>query len=98
VARIRVVVRKRPINKKELARREEDVVWIDEAGTALQVRMLGVDVNLEIFYGRICSESSIIIILTDVQSAAVPNRDGSDVVIIDAAENVRSTHAHVVMD
>lgn len=37
VARIRVVVRKRPINKKELARREEDVVWIDEAGTALQV-------------------------------------------------------------
>jgi kinesin family protein 2/24 len=45
VARIRVVVRKRPINKKELARREEDVVWIDEAGTALQVRMLGVDEN-----------------------------------------------------
>lgn len=37
VARIRVVVRKRPINKKELARKEDDVVWIDEAGTALQV-------------------------------------------------------------
>jgi kinesin family protein 2/24 len=37
VARIKVVVRKRPINKKELARKEEDIITINDAEASLTV-------------------------------------------------------------
>ncbi|CAK9272839.1 unnamed protein product [Sphagnum jensenii] len=46
VARIKVVVRKRPINKKELARKEEDIITINDAEASLTVHEPKVKVDL----------------------------------------------------
>eukprot|EP00250_Pteridium_aquilinum_P009809 c18950_g1_i1 orf=1-1569(-) len=46
LARIKVVVRKRPLNKKEIARKEEDVVTIDEIGSSVMVHEPKVKVDL----------------------------------------------------
>ncbi|KAH6556064.1 hypothetical protein KP509_1Z207300 [Ceratopteris richardii] len=46
LARIRVVVRKRPLNKKEIARKEDDIVTIDEVGCSLTVHEPKVKVDL----------------------------------------------------
>ncbi|KAI5054994.1 hypothetical protein GOP47_0030139, partial [Adiantum capillus-veneris] len=46
LARIKVVVRKRPLNKKEIARKEEDIVTIDDFGCSLTVHEPKVKVDL----------------------------------------------------
>nr|AMS24241.1 kinesin 13a protein [Marsilea vestita] len=46
LARIKVVVRKRPLNKKEIARKEEDIVSIDCNGSALSVHEPKLKVDL----------------------------------------------------
>nr|AMS24242.1 kinesin 13b protein [Marsilea vestita] len=46
LARIKVVVRKRPLNKKELARKEEDIVAIDGNGCSLTVHEPKLKVDL----------------------------------------------------
>ncbi|MCO5593731.1 hypothetical protein L7F22_047748 [Adiantum nelumboides] len=45
-AKIKVVVRKRPINKKELARREEDIVCVEDHGCCLTVHEPKLKVDL----------------------------------------------------
>jgi kinesin family protein 2/24 len=46
IARIKVVVRKRPINKKELARKEEDIITIKDTDCSLTVHEPKVKVDL----------------------------------------------------
>nr|GEX21072.1 kinesin-like protein KIN-13B [Tanacetum cinerariifolium] len=46
VAKIKVVVRKRPLNKKELARKEEDIISIDPYSSSLTVHESKVKVDL----------------------------------------------------
>jgi kinesin family protein 2/24 len=46
IARIKVVVRKRPINKKELARKEEDIITIKDIDCSLTVHEPKVKVDL----------------------------------------------------
>ncbi|KAJ7561762.1 hypothetical protein O6H91_03G040300 [Diphasiastrum complanatum] len=46
LARIKVVVRKRPVNKKELARKEDDIVTIDEGASSLTVHEPKLKVDL----------------------------------------------------
>ncbi|XP_071742318.1 kinesin-like protein KIN-13B [Rutidosis leptorrhynchoides] len=46
VAKIKVVVRKRPLNKKELAKREEDIIHIDPNTSSLTVHESKVKVDL----------------------------------------------------
>ncbi|MCO5580270.1 hypothetical protein L7F22_034136 [Adiantum nelumboides] len=46
LARIKVVVRKRPLNKKEVARKEEDIVTIDGSGSSLSVHEPKLKVDL----------------------------------------------------
>ncbi|KAH7433838.1 hypothetical protein KP509_07G088400 [Ceratopteris richardii] len=46
LARIKVVVRKRPLNKKEVARKEEDIVTIDGSGSSLTVHEPKLKVDL----------------------------------------------------
>ncbi|KAH7288801.1 hypothetical protein KP509_31G043800 [Ceratopteris richardii] len=46
LARIKVVVRKRPLNKKEIARKEEDIVSIDASGNSLTVHEPKLKVDL----------------------------------------------------
>nr|XP_043625304.1 kinesin-like protein KIN-13B [Erigeron canadensis] len=46
VAKIKVVVRKRPLNKKELAKREEDIISIDSNTSSLTVHESKVKVDL----------------------------------------------------
>ncbi|MCO5550220.1 hypothetical protein L7F22_003702 [Adiantum nelumboides] len=46
LARIKVVVRKRPLNKKEFARKEEDIVTIDESGCSVTVHEPKLKVDL----------------------------------------------------
>lgn len=46
LARIKVVVRKRPLNKKEVARKEEDIVSIDGTGSSLTVHEPKLKVDL----------------------------------------------------
>eukprot|EP00250_Pteridium_aquilinum_P011333 c19995_g4_i1 orf=366-2852(-) len=46
LARIKVVVRKRPLNKKELSRKEEDIVSIDGTGSSLTVHEPKLKVDL----------------------------------------------------
>ncbi|KAF5776278.1 putative plus-end-directed kinesin ATPase [Helianthus annuus] len=46
VAKIKVVVRKRPLNKKEIAKKEEDIISIDPNGCSLTVHESKVKVDL----------------------------------------------------
>lgn len=46
LARIKVVVRKRPLNKKEVARKEEDIVTIDDSGCSVTVHEPKLKVDL----------------------------------------------------
>ncbi|KAH9326169.1 hypothetical protein KI387_006347 [Taxus chinensis] len=46
LAKIRVVVRKRPLNKKELARKEEDIITIDSKACSLTVHETKLKVDL----------------------------------------------------
>ncbi|KAH7365804.1 hypothetical protein KP509_18G047500 [Ceratopteris richardii] len=51
-AKIKVVVRKRPINKKELARSEEDIICIEENGCYLTVHEPKLKVDLTAYVER----------------------------------------------
>ncbi|KAG4388523.1 hypothetical protein GLYMA_09G190500v4 [Glycine max] len=45
VAKIKVVVRKRPLNKKEIAKKEEDIIYIDSNFLTVHERKLKVDLT-----------------------------------------------------
>eukprot|EP00250_Pteridium_aquilinum_P015765 c22750_g1_i2 orf=624-3017(+) len=51
-AKIKVVVRKRPINKKELARSEEDIISVEENGCCLTVHEPKLKVDLTAYVDR----------------------------------------------
>ncbi|KAJ8471476.1 hypothetical protein OPV22_025819 [Ensete ventricosum] len=46
VAKIKVVVRKRPLNKKEIAKKEEDIITIDSGSSSLTVHEMKLKVDL----------------------------------------------------
>ncbi|XP_024386692.1 uncharacterized protein [Physcomitrium patens] len=52
LARIRVVVRKRPLNKKEISRKEEDIVTISDTDSSLTVNEPKVKVDLTAYTER----------------------------------------------
>nr|XP_024396063.1 kinesin-like protein KIN-13B isoform X2 [Physcomitrium patens] len=52
LARIRVVVRKRPLNKKELSRKEEDIITINDVESSLTVNEPKVKVDLTAYIER----------------------------------------------
>ncbi|KAJ3671033.1 hypothetical protein LUZ60_008459 [Juncus effusus] len=52
VAKIKVVVRKRPLNKKEIAKKEEDIITIEQASNALTVHETKLKVDLTEYLER----------------------------------------------
>ncbi|XP_024529613.1 kinesin-like protein KIN-13A [Selaginella moellendorffii] len=52
LARIKVVVRKRPINKKELGRKEEDIITIEDSGCSVMVHEPKLKVDLTAYVER----------------------------------------------
>lgn len=57
VAKIRVVVRKRPLNKKELARKEDDIVTVDDNSLSVHEPKLKVDLTAYVEKHEFCFDA-----------------------------------------